>query len=309
VLVSTLTFIAPANAVRYAGAFPVFDDAEPRYWQIDPQRVADFLAKDCAAQDGRLVNRRTGRPIRAILPVDVLGHPVDADALREIAKRHGLAIVEDATEGLGARYRDRAVGALGDVGCLSFNGNKIITTGGGGMVLTDDADWARRARHLSTQAKEDPVEYVHREVGFNYRLTNVLAALGVAQLELLDSYVERKRRIAARYAEAFADVPGLTPPAEAPWATSSYWLYTVLVDEEKFGMGSRELLRALDGDRIQARPLWQPLHRSAAHADCDRVGGEVADRLNRDALSLPCSVGLEEADQRRVIERVLARAR
>ena len=177
------------------------------------------------------------------------------------------------------------------------------------MVLTDDADWARRARHLSTQAKEDPVEYVHREVGFNYRLTNVLAALGVAQLELLDSYVERKRRIAARYAEAFAEVPGLTLPAEAPGTTSTYWLYTILVDEEKFGMGSRDLLRALDQDRIQARPLWQPLHRSAAHADCDRVGGEIADRLNRDALSLPCSVGLEEADQRRVIERVLSLAR
>ena len=304
VLVSTLTFIAPANAVRYVGAWPVFIDAEPVTSQMDPARVAEFLERGCVARGGEVFDRETGRRVKAIIPVHILGHPVDMDPVLELARRFGLAVVEDATESLGATYRDRRVGQLGDMACFSFNGNKIITTGGGGMLVTDDEAWARKARYLTTQAKDDPVEFVHDEIGYNYRLTNVLAAIGVAQLEKLPEYVMTKRRIAARYAEAFRDVPGLTFLGEAPWARATFWMSVVQVDPETFGSDSRALLRALEARRIQTRPLWQPIHRSRAHAGSPRLGGNVAERLNRECLTLPCSIGLTESDQRRVIEAI-----
>jgi perosamine synthetase len=286
----------------------VFIDADPEFWQMDPSRLADFLDRGCERRNGALVNRTTGRRVRAIMPVHVLGHPVDMDSVLELARRHALPVIEDATESLGARYHDRAVGHLGDVACFSFNGNKLITTGGGGMLVTDNEEFARRARYLTTQAKDDPIEYEHHEVGYNYRLTNVLAAMGVAQMEQLDEFVEAKRRIAACYADALRDVPGITTMKEAPWADSAFWMYTVLVDEAQFGMDSRALLRALGGHGIQSRPLWQPMHRSPAHAGSPPAHCPVADGLNRDALSLPCSVGLRESEQQVVIARIRALA-
>lgn len=304
VLVSTLTFIAPANAVRYVGAWPVFVDAQPDTWQMDPQRVADFLRRDCVWRDGALRNRATGRRVRAVLPVHVLGHPVDLDPILEAARSFELAIVEDATESLGAVYRGRPVGRLGDIACFSFNGNKLITTGGGGMIVTDRPDLAARARYLTTQAKDDPVEYVHHAVGYNYRLTNVQAALGVAQMERFAQCIAAKRRIAARYVEALAELPGLTPMPAASWAESVYWLYTVLIDRRGSGLSSREVLARLAARKIQTRPLWQPLHRSPAHPGAPVLGGGVAERLHRDALSLPCSVGLAPEDQDQVIQQL-----
>lgn len=304
VLVSTLTFIAPANAVRYAGAWPVFVDAEPRYWQMDPQRVADFMRHQCQRVHGVWRHRATGRRVRAIIPVHVLGHPADMAPLVETAREHGLAVVEDASESLGASYQGAPVGGLGDIGCFSFNGNKLLTTGGGGMLVTNDPAVAARARYLTTQAKDDAVEYVHGAVGYNYRLTNVQAAIGVAQLEQLDDYVAAKRRIAARYTAALGDVPGLRSMVEAPWARSTFWMYTMLVDEARYGRSSRELLRLLESQRIQARPLWQPLHRSPAHAGSPLADCPIADGLHRSALSLPCSVGLSDDDQERVIAAV-----
>ncbi len=304
VLVSALTFIAPANAVRYGGAWPVLIDVEPDFWQMDVGRVAAFLNQGCQWRGGALRNRATGRRVRAVLPVHILGHPVDMDPLLEVARRYELAVIEDATESLGARYRGRMVGCLGDMACLSFNGNKIITTGGGGMIVTADETLARRCRYLTTQAKDDALEYVHHEVGYNYRLVNILAALGCAQLEQLADYLAAKRRIAAAYTEALAEVPGITPPREADWAQSTFWLYTILVDEAQYGLDSRALLRALAAAGIQTRPLWQPLHRSRALAGSPVVGGDVADGLNRQALSLPCSVGLTPEQQARVIAEI-----
>jgi perosamine synthetase len=297
VLVSTLSFVAPANAIRYAGAHPVFVDAEPDFWQIDPALVRGFLADGCEQRDGGLVNKQTGRRVAALLPVHVLGHPYDADAIASVAREFGLPVVEDAAEGLGARYRDTPLGRLGDVGALSFNGNKIVTSGGGGMIVTGNEEHARRARYLTTTAKDDPIEYVHGEVGFNYRLTNVAAALGAAQLTRLGDFVERKRAIAARYADAIGSLQGVTAMPEAPWASSSFWMYTVLVDG-----GSRPLLRALGDAKVQARPVWQPLHLSPAHRGAQAIGGAVAERLHAEALSLPCSTSLEPAQQERVIE-------
>lgn len=304
VLVSTLTFIAPANAVRYAGAWPVFVDAEPRYWQMDPQRVTDFMRRQCQRVHGVWRHRANGRRVRALLPVHVLGHPAEMAPLMAVAREHDLVVVEDASEALGATCDGRPVGQFGDVACFSFNGNKLLTTGGGGMIVTDDAAMASRARYLTTQAKDDAVEYVHGAVGYNYRLTNVQAAIGVAQLEQLDRYVEAKRRIARRYAEALGEVAGLRPMVEAPWARSTFWMYTMLVDDARFGRTSRELLHLLEGARIQARPLWQPLHRSPAHLGSPLTDCPVADDLYRSALSLPCSVGLGADDQERVIAAV-----
>jgi len=301
VLVSDLTFIAPANAIRYVNAWPVLIDAEPVYWQMDVGRAIDFIEKRCKWTDGKLVNKATGRRVSAIVPVHILGHPVDLDPLIEIANKYGLAIVEDATESLGAEYRGRKVGNLAHVGCYSFNGNKIITTGSGGMIVTNDPAWAAQAKYLSTQAKDDPVEYVHKETGFNYRLSNVQAALGCAQLELLDEFIAIKRGIAAEYGKAFADVPGVTLMQEASWARSIFWLNTVLVDEEEYGEDSRALMKRLACRGIQARPLWEPLHRSQALNAPQSVGGEVADDINRRALSLPSSVGMTPEQVQEVI--------
>ncbi len=309
VLVSDLTFIAPANAIRYLDAHPVFVDADPVTWQMDATRVEAFLAGSCRREGERLVNRETGRRVACLLPVDVAGHPVDLDPLLELARRYGLPLVEDASECLGAHYKDAPAGSRADMACLSFNGNKVITTGGGGMLLTNREDWARRAKYLSTTAKDDAVEFVHGEVGYNYRMTNVLAALGCAQLEHLGPYVARKRAIAARYREGLAGIPGLLPMEEPPWARSIFWMYTVLVDPAAYGLDSRGLLAELGARNIQARPLWQPMHLSPAHAGCQTLGGAVAERLNRQGLSIPCSVGLTDADQDRVIRTLAGLAR
>jgi perosamine synthetase len=289
---------------------PVLIDAEPDHFQLDVARVIEFLA-GCERTGGALRNPATGRRVAAIVPVHVVGHPVDMDPLLEAAREVGLPVIEDATESLGSTYRGRPTGALGTLGCFSFNGNKIITTGAGGMIVTDDVALARRARHLTTQAKQDAVEFVHDEVGFNYRLGNVQAAIGVAQLERLDDHVAAKHRIGRAYDEALARLPGLTLPRDAAWAVSNRWLYTVRIDPADFGIDSRALMRGLGAAGIEARPLWQPMHLSPAQAGAVLASPcAVAERVCREALSLPCSVGLTTAEQARVIETIgrLARA-
>ena len=299
VLVSDLTFIAPANAVRYAGAEPVFVDAEPHYWQMDPSLVAEFLASGCEPGANGLCNKASGRRIGAILPVHILGHPVDLDPIRAATAEHGVPVVEDAAEALGAQYRGRHVGALGDLACFSFNGNKLITTGGGGMVVTGDVRLAERLRYLTTQAKCDADEGIHGEVGYNYRLTSVQAALGLAQLERLDALLAAKRAIARRYGDGLVGLPGLVPMREADWANSACWLYTVRVNG---GLDRRHLRGQLVEAGVDVRPYWQPMHLSPAHRGAACLGGAVAERLHGELLSLPSSCGLREAEQARVIE-------
>jgi len=306
VLVSTLTFIAPVNAIRYVGAWPVFIDAEPDYWQMDPSGVVDFLERRCRWHKGALHNRSTGRRVSAVIPVHILGHPVDLDPIIEIAGKYNLKVIEDATEGLGATYRGRPLGSIGDIGCFSFNGNKIITTGGGGMLVTSNEEWARKAKYLTTQAKDDPTEYVHSEIGYNYRLTNLLAAMGCAQLEQLEAFIAAKHRIASRYAEGLQGLPGISLMKEASWASGSWWLYTVLVDNAVFGTDSRQLMRSLNSKKIQTRPLWQPIHLSGAHRSRSATKMPIAEKLYQQALSLPCSAGLGEKEQIRVIEEIRA---
>jgi perosamine synthetase len=304
VLVSDLSFIAPANAIRYVGAWPVFIDAEPSYWQMDEARVLEFLGNGCKCIDGKLINRATGRRVTAILPVHILGHPVDLDPISEIAQKYELAIIEDATESLGSEYKGRKVGTLGHIACFSFNGNKIITTGGGGMIVTNNSEWAARAKYLTTQAKDDPIEYAHKEIGFNYRLTNIQAAMGCAQMEYLPEFVEIKRKVAQSYALGLARVEGVTIMTEASYARSAFWLNTILIEKERYGQDSRALMKRLERRGIQARPLWQPLHESPAHSNASVVGGKVAIKLNRCALSLPSSVGLSDEQVTEVIEAI-----
>lgn len=306
VAVSTLTFIAPANTVRYLGAHPVFIDAEPEYWQMDPQRLADFLDTGCRWRGGALRNNVTGRRVVAVLPVHVLGHPCDMDPILEIASKYELKVVEDATESLGARYRNRMLGQLGDAGCFSFNGNKVMTTGGGGMIITRDPAWAARAKYLTTQAKDPGAEYVHREVGYNFRLTNIQAAMGCAQMEQLDRFIARKRSIATKYNAAFQGNGHIVPMREAEWAWSIFWMYTVLLPSVA---ERRSLHHWLAARGIETRPLWQPLHVSQAHQGSQVFGGGVAERLYERALSLPCSVGLTDDDHDRVLNEIHAWSR
>jgi perosamine synthetase len=305
VLVPSLTFISTANAIRYCGAWPVFMDSEPKTWTIDVEKTAEFLARECEMRGNRLVNRGSGRPVKALLPVHLYGHPADLDPLVELAARYpGLALVEDAAESLGARYKTRRVGVRGVAGCLSFNGNKIITTGGGGMVVTNDDEVARRLRSLTTQARADAGEWIHDEVGFNYRLTNLQAALGVAQLEQLDGFVEAKRETAAHYRELLARLPGVMVVTEAPWARSTYWMTSALV-ERGACPDVRGLLRRLNADGIGARPLWRPLHLQPVYAGTQAYRVEVAEKLYERGLSLPCSVGIT-AEERQAVVTALA---
>ncbi len=304
VLVSTLSFIASGNAIRYAGAWPVFIDAEPEYWQMDPDKLLHFLDNGCLWKNGRLINKTTKRNVSAIMPVHILGHPVDMDPVLEAARKFDLVVIEDAAEAMGTRYKDRMAGSLGDIACLSFNGNKIITSGGGGMILTQNEEWAVRAKHLTTQAKSDQVEYIHDEIGYNYRLTNLQAAMGCAQLENLPEYITAKRRIGERYNNVFNDIPGLHPMPEARWAHSTFWMYTVLIDEDKFGMSSRELMSSMEKEKIMTRPLWQPMNLSPVFKDSTSSPCEVSERLYKQCLSLPCSVGLSAREQERVIQTI-----
>jgi perosamine synthetase len=299
VLVPALTFIATANAVAYCGAHPVFLDSETDSWGLDPGKVGDFLARQCVVKAGQVVNRATGRVVRAMLPVHLYGHPCNLDPLLEVAGRYPLAVVEDAAEALGARYKERPVGCHGLVSCLSFNGNKIITTGGGGMVLTRDEGIARRLRSLTTQARGDALEYVHDEIGFNYRLTNIQAALGVAQLEQLEGFVENKRATAAHYRERLAGLPGLTLFTEAAWARSTYWMTSVLLDV-LLCPDVRPLLRQLNAAGVGARPLWRPLNLQPAFKGAQAYHVETAVRLYDRGFSLPCSVGITPEEREAV---------
>ena len=296
VLVPALTFIATANAVAYCGAGPLFLDSEEASWGLDAGKLADFLSRECDTKGGWVIHRATGRVVRAVVPVHLYGHPCDLDAVLEVAGRYPLAVVEDAAEALGALYRGRRVGGDGLLSCLSFNGNKIITTGGGGMVLTRDERLARRVRSLTTQARADALEFVHEEIGFNYRLTNVQAALGVAQLEQLGGFVEAKRETAADYRKALARVPGLSVFTEAPWARSTYWMASALLTGPR-PRDVRALLRALNADGIGARPLWRPLHQQPVFKGAQAYRIEVATRLYERGLSLPCSVGITAAER------------
>jgi dTDP-4-amino-4,6-dideoxygalactose transaminase len=297
VLVADLTFVASVNPIAYVGARPVLVDAEPRSYGMDPRLVVDELERRAAAGE---------RQRAAIEVVHLLGQPADMGPVLEAAARFGIPVVEDASEALGATYlagaglAGRQVGSIGRIGAFSFNGNKLITTGGGGMLVTDDEGLARRARHLSTQARLPGRAYDHDEVGYNYRLTNVAAAIGLAQLEQLPELLAGRRANAAGYDAAIAGLPGLRPAPRAAWADPSFWLYTARLAEPDLAARDR-LLEALDVAGVDARPIWTPLHRTRTYAEAPRLGGAVADAIFAGAFSLPSSSNLGAERQARVV--------
>ena len=310
VIVPTLTFMATANAVRHAGAEPVFVDCDA-YMNIDVEGVASYLDEACESGADGPVERASGAPVRAVLPVHVYGRPADLGALAPLAAAHGLAVVEDATEALGSRWiagacAGRAAGTVGHGGVLSFNGNKIVTCGGGGAYLTSDDDAAARVRHLTTQAKVDTRRFIHDEIGWNYRLTNVAAAIGLAQLEELPGFLAAKRRCHELYRESLADVPGLTLVGEQPGTATNHWFHSVLVDPDRFGRDREALMEALAERSIESRPVWGLLHEQAPLRGCTAWRIARAPRFWRTALNLPCSSDLRAADVERVVESLRA---
>ncbi len=291
---STLTFAGSVNPIRYLGANPVFIDCDARSWNCDPQLIAAAL--DDAARQARLP--------RALVVVDLYGQCADYQPIVAACAHHGVALIEDAAEAIGATYCGRAAGAFGMAAIYSFNGNKIITTSGGGMLVTDDEELARRVRHLATQARDPAPWYQHSEIGYNYRLSNVLAGIGRGQLLVLEERVAARRRIFARYQELLAGIPGLTfmPTTDDPaqGTRSTRWLSVIQVEAAAAGASAEELRQALAAEDIEARPVWKPMHLQPVFAGCRRIGGEVAERLFSHGLCLPSGSAMAPADQERV---------
>lgn len=281
VIIPTFTMIATANAVTYCGATPVLVDMEPTYWQMDIDQVADKITP------------RT----KAIVPVHIYGHPTDMDPLLELAQQHGLLVVEDAAEAHGGEYKGKRCGGLGDAAGFSFYGNKIITTGEGGMVTTNNREIARLAWNLRDHAFSSERHFWHKYVGFNYRMTNLQAAVGLAQVEQLDRFVEQRRRNAAEYTSRLHGIPGITPPAQATWAKNVYWMYGILVDEAAYGLNRDQLRRVLADHGIETRTFFIPMHCQPIY--WEQFKGQrypVAERLCRDGVYLPSASSLTVAE-------------
>ena len=297
VFCSTLTFSASANPIVYEGGRPVFIDSERASWNLDPNRLAEALA----------ARAKTGRLPRAVIAVHLYGQSADLDAIAGLCAQYDVALVEDAAEALGATYQPAgqaqpvAPGTRGRIGIFSFNGNKIITTSGGGMLVTPDAALASRARFLATQARDPAPHYEHSQIGFNYRLSNVLAGIGRGQLRVLADRVAARRAHCAAYQQALADVPGISFMPEAAWGRSTRWLTCLLIDPASFGADREAVRVALEAENIEARPVWKPMHLQPVFAGCDRFGGEVAEDLFNRGLCLPSGSRMSAADRERVI--------
>ncbi len=277
VIVSSLTFIAPVNAIRYTGAVPVFAD----------------VCRDTFVMDADGIEELITPKTKAIMPVHIYGHPVDMDVIMDIAARHNLYVIEDATESLGSKYKGRNTGTIGHVGCFSFNGNKLITTGGGGMLVSNDKGIGGRAKYLSNQAKTvmENGSFIHEEAGYNYRMPNILAAMGVAQLENIDAFIGVKRVNAEFYSKLLKEVKSVTLPVEKPWAENVNWLYSVIIEKD-FPVSRDELIKILQLNDIEARPFFMPVHSMKPYKDCRHGDMKNTDELSEKGINLPSSVSL-----------------
>ncbi|MGE0878457.1 MAG: DegT/DnrJ/EryC1/StrS family aminotransferase [Acidimicrobiia bacterium] len=295
VLVSDLTFAATANAVRYVGANPCFVDSDEISWNLDPNLLFDELE----------TRARANRLPAAVVVVDLYGQSADLDAIVAMCRHYEIPVIEDAAEALGATYKDRPVGSAADAAVFSFNGNKIITTSGGGMLVSHDAGITDKARYLATQAREPVPHYEHLEVGYNYRLSNLLAALGRGQLRSLASRVESRRRIFAGYQAALAGVDGVEFMPVAPFGVPTHWLTVITIDAEHFGADTDDVRMHLLGKDIESRPAWKPMHMQPVFRDAPMRGGAVAERIFAQGLCLPSGSDLTEAQQERVVDVIL----
>lgn len=287
VIVPSMTFIATANAVLYTGARPIFVDSEEETWNIDPQQIA------------KAITPRT----KAIIPVHIYGHPANMDNILQIALQHNLVVIEDAAEAHGAQYKGRKIGSLGDIGIFSFYGNKIITTGEGGMITTNRADLADKVRILRDHGMSRERRYWHTVLGYNYRLTNIQAAVGVAQIENIENILQEKQRIATTYTEGLKSVSGITLPPNASWAEPVCWLYSILVDEKLFGRTAEELMGHLKTQGIETRPLFPPVHMQPIYETGQVL--PVAERLAATGLSLPSAISLQDDELNRIIQAIV----
>jgi len=299
VLVSDFTFVASVNPIRYLHATPVFVDSDPDTWMMSPERLEEAL-RDRA---------RRGRRTRALVVVHLYGQSADMDPILDTCRRHGVPVLEDAAEALGTLYKGRPAGSMGDVSVFSFNGNKIITTTSGGMLVARRRDWVEKARFWSTQARDPGVAYHHTEMGYNYRMSNVLAGIGRGQLEVLDERVRQRRAVAFRYRDAFADLPGIALMPQAPYGLNTNWLSCFLVDPATFGASRDDIIAALSSRDIEARPLWKPMHLQPLYSQCECHGGEVSATLFDRGVCLPSSSNLSRESQDRVVDIVRGLAR
>jgi perosamine synthetase len=287
VIVPALTFASVANVVIYTGAKPVFVDSHPEYWCIDPSKLEEKITKKT----------------RAIIPVHLYGHPCNMDSIMETAKDHNLYVIEDCAEAHGAKYKGRKVGTFGDIACFSFYGNKIITTGEGGMCLTKNEDLAEKIRVFRDHGMNTKKKYWHQVIGFNYRMTNLQAALGVAQLEKIDNFIERKRKIAKTYNSFLKNVQGVTLHPEMPWAKNVYWLYSILIDAKKYGINRDDLMEKLAQKGIETRHFFYPMHIMPPYKRyAINCRFHVAEKLSSSGINLPSSVKLKEKEIHEVVQ-------
>ena len=299
VIVPNVTFIASINSIKYTGADPILIDVHPGTWQMDLDLLEEFLENETDEKDGQLFYVKDGRTIRCIMPVHVLGNTIDLTRFMELANRYHLPVVEDATESLGTYYKGQHTGSFGLMGCFSFNGNKIITTGGGGVIVTNNEELARKAKHLTTQAKSDPFEYIHDEVGYNYRLVNVLAAMGVAQMELLPSFVKRKKEINDFYRSALQGCGDISFQEIAPEVDCNCWLFTFRTSKQ------RELLKLLNEKQLQSRPFWVPMNQLRMFKDNIYYNhNDCSGTIYSECLSIPCSTNITDAELETVAQTI-----
>jgi len=296
VLVPSFTFVATASAVVYLGGSPVFVDSSPSTWNIDPDLVEADLGRRAAS----------GQLPAAIVTVDLYGQSADYDRLLPLCSEYGIPLIEDAAEALGATYHDRSTGSFGTSAVFSFNGNKIMTTSGGGMLMTDSAEVADRARFLATQARDPFPHYEHSALGYNYRLSNLLAALGRAQLRGLDDRIERRRAVQERYRKSLGGAPGIRFMPVAPYGEPNWWLTCMMVDPDEFGADREQIRLALEEVDVESRPTWKPLHLQPLFEGVPTVGGKVCAGIFAQGLCLPTGSALTEAEIDRVVETVLA---
>ena len=300
VIVPTLTFIAPVNTAAYNGSSPLFMDAD-EYYNIDVGKTIEFIQSETVFKDGATYNKNTKKRIAAIIPVHIWGNAALLDKLVPMCEERNIAVVEDASESFGTfynagKYKGQYTGTIGKVGCLSFNGNKIITTGGGGMILTDDEHLADKAQYLTTQAKDDAVHYIHNEIGYNFRLTNIQAALGVAQLEQMPRFMERKKEIFQQYQTALNNVTGLSLADVPDYAENNHWMNVLEIDSTVYGEDRVALMQRLGQHGIQTRPVWPLNHKQRPYRDCQNYKIEEATKLVDKSLCLPSSSNLTDVD-------------
>jgi len=289
VILPNLTFVASANSIKYIGAEPILIDADPDYWQMDLDLLEEFLENETDEKNGELIYIQDGRRIAAIMPVHILGNMCDMDRFASIIKKYPLPVVEDATEALGTSYKGKHAGTFSPLGCFSFNGNKIISTGGGGVIVSDNEELAKKAKHITNTAKASADEYYHDEVGYNYRLVNILAAVGVAQMELLPSFIKRKKEAVAFYKKELAGVADIRFQKESSDVETNGWLFTIQTKHQQ------QLLDHLNANKILSRRFWMPMNKLPMYKDCPYIQKkDNADHIYNTCLSIPCSTSITD---------------